>query len=249
MADKVATLLRADGYDAEVDGNADSFNYTKSVVYAPADLQNFATEIGQTLRPATITQIGRLPGTLPGITVIVGSSFTGQHQQPSSGSGNTSSSNTSTVTQQQIQTNVKQDLARWQRLAAETSFKIMMPTVWSPGMVYACQPHSYDDSANFRAYKIGSYDAVCVVGSTGRQINPGFWHIEETTWTNPPILSDPNEVRTINGQQYMLFYQNDRLYRVAFERNGVLYWVTNSLDEQLSDQLMLALATSMVPVK
>jgi hypothetical protein len=56
-------------------------------------------------------------------------------------------------------------------------------------------------------------------------------------------------VRTINGQQYMLFYQNDRLYRVAFERNGVLYWVTNSLDEQLSDQLMLALATSMVPVK
>jgi hypothetical protein len=47
----------------------------------------------------------------------------------------------------------------------------------------------------------------------------------------------------------MLFYQGPNLHRVAFKANGCLYWVTNSLDDQLSNQLMLALATSMVPVR
>ena len=62
------------------------------------------------------------------------------------------------------------------------------------------------------------------------------------------MLSDPNDVRTINGRGYMLFYQGPNLHRVAFKANGCLYWVTNSLDDQLSNQLMLALATSMVAV-
>jgi hypothetical protein len=116
-------------------------------------------------------------------------------------------------------------------------------------MVYDANVDSYDDSSNFRAYTIasghGNRAAVCVVGVTA---NAGYWHIEETTWTDPPMLSDPNDVKTINGRGYMLFYQGQNLHRVAFKANGCLYWVTNSLDDQLSNQLMLALATSMVPV-
>ena len=65
------------------------------------------------------------------------------------------------------------------------------------------------DTSNFRSYTIstgqGQPGRVCVVGETANQ---GFWHIEETAWTDPPILSDPNDVRTIKGHQYMLFYQN-----------------------------------------
>ena len=243
VADKVAAELTTEGYQADAAGNADSFGYTGSVVYAPADLQGWATEIAQSVHPAVIRTVQRLPGTLTGITVIVGSQYSAQAQQNNSG--------TSTVVQQQIVRNTRQDLSRWQTLAAGAhGIAVMMPTVWSGGMKYWADPLSQSDTANFRAYTIasghGNRAAVVVVGETANQ---GFWHIEETSWTDPPMLSDPNDVRTINGRGYMLFYQGQSLHRVAFKANGFLYWVTNTLDDQLSNQLMLALATSMVPVR
>ena len=244
VADAVATALRAEGYQAEMAGNADSFAYTNSVVYAPTDLQGYADAISSVVHPSVIRDVQRLQGTLNGVTVIVGSSYAPQ-------SGGAGSSGSSAVVQQQIVSNTRQDLSRWQTLAASAKgVTVMMPTVWSTGMVYDADPNTSDDSSNFRSYTIasghGNRAAVCVVGETADQ---GFWHIEETAWTDPPMLSDPNDVRTINGRGYMLFYQGQNLQRVAFKANGCLYWVTNSLDDQLSNQLMLALATSMVPVR
>ena len=245
VADEVATALSTEGYNAKSAGNADSFGYAGSVVYAPSDLQGYADAISSAVHPAVIRNVQRLPGTLDGITVVVGSSYARQTQQSGGSNG------TSAAVQQQIVSNTRQDLSRWQTLAATAKgVTVMMPTVWSTGMVYDANLDSYDDSSNFRSYAIasghGNKAAVCVVGAT---TNQGYWHIEETTWTDPPMLSDPNDVRTINGRGYMLFYQGQNLYRVAFKANGCLYWVTNSLDNQLSNQLMLALATSMVPVR
>jgi hypothetical protein len=243
IADSVAGELKTEGYEAEAAGNADSFGYSSSVVYAPADLQAWGDAIAESVHPAVIRTVQRLPGTLTGITVIVGSQYTGQPQPSNAGTS-------STVAQQQITSNVRQDLSRWQALAAAApGVAVMMPTVWSPGMVYADQPGGELDASTFRSYAIatgqGDRAAVCVVGET---VNQGFWHIEETTWTDPPMLSDPNDVRTINGRRYLLFYQGADLQRVAFTADGCLYWVDNSLDDQLSNQLMLALASSMVPV-
>jgi LCP family protein required for cell wall assembly len=244
LAEQVATALRAEGYQAQAAGNADTFGYVGSVVYAPKDLQGYADAISSTMHRAVIHQVQRLPGTLSGVTVIVGSSYTQQSQQQSS-SGSTA------AVQQQIVSNTRQDLSRWQTLAASAQgVAVMMPTVWSSGMYYSDQPGGAADPSTFRAYTIasghGNRAAVVVVGETANQ---GFWHIEETTWTDPPMLSDPNDVRTINGRAHMLFYQGQNLHRVAFKANGCLYWVTNTLDDQLSNQLMLALATSMVPVR
>jgi LCP family protein required for cell wall assembly len=243
QADAVAAALRAEGYKARSAGNADGFRYTNSVVLAPADLQAYAEAISSAVHPSVIRDVQRWPGTLSGITVIVGSSYTPQAQQSRNGSG-------AGAVQQQIISNTRQDLSRWQALATVTQgVTVMMPTVWSGGMVYDANPDSADDSSNFRSYTIasghGNRAAVCVVGETA---DNGFWHIEETAWTDPPMLSDPNDVRTINGRGYMLFYQGQNLHRVAFKANGCLYWVTNTLDDQLSNQLMLALATSMAPV-
>ena len=243
-ADAVAAALRAEGYKAQSAGNADSFGYANSIVYAPADLQAYAEAISSAVNPSDIRDVQRWPGTLSGITVIVGSSYAPQAQQNASGG-----SSAGAVQQQIVFRNTRQDLSRWQTLAAGTrGLTVMMPTVWSMDGVRR-NPDSSDDSSNFRSYTIasghGNRAAVCVVGETP---DNGFWHIEETTWTNPPMLSDPNDVRTINGRGYMLFYQGQNLHRVAFKANGCLYWVTNSLDDQLSNQLMLALATSMAPV-
>jgi LCP family protein required for cell wall assembly len=248
VAAAAAAELRAHGYRVEMAGNADSSGYIGSVVSAPSTLLGWAEAVQQLIDPASSAPVQRLAGSQALITVIVGSSYGGR--QAAGQAQQNTSSGTSTVVQQQIVPDTRQDLSRWQTLAASArGVAIMMPTVWSTGMVYDANPVSADDSSNFRSYTIatgnGNRAAVVVVGETSNQ---GFWHIEETTWTDPPLLSDPNDVRTINGRGYLLFYQGRNLHRVAFKANGCLYWVTNTLDDQLSNQLMLALATSMVPV-
>lgn len=243
LALRVADELRAEGYNAQVAGNADAFTYTRSVVYASGGLKKWAQSIAQLVKPATVREVPRLPGTLSGVTVVVGSHFTGLTKKDDDGDTQ------NVVTQTQIVHNAPQDVARWQQLANSTAIKVMMPTAWSTGMVYETVS-GYDPTySNFRAYTMKTEDgqrgAVCVVGKTA---NGAYWHIQETSWTNPPLLSDPNDVRTIKGRRYLLFYQNDRLHRVAFKANGCLYWVTNTIRDELSNELMLALATSFEPV-
>ena len=248
LAARAAAVLRAHGYRVEVAGDAAHAGYVDSVVAAPSTLLGWAQAVQQLIDPASSAPVQRLAGSPAQITLIVGSSYGGPQagdQTQQNGSG------TTTAVQQQIVPNSRQDLSRWQTLAAGAhGVAVMMPTVWSPGMVYTDAPNGAGDSSTFRAYGIatgnGNRAAVVVVGET---TNQGFWHVEETTWTDPPMLSDPNDVRTIKGQQYLLFYQGQSLQRVAFKANGCLYWVTNTLDDQLSNQLMLALATSMVPVR
>jgi LCP family protein required for cell wall assembly len=227
IAATVSAQLVDQGFSATAAGNADSFDYGGSVVFAQPDLQAQAKAIANLVRPASVRVIRRYPGTLPGITVVVGQRYTGASEPQ----------NTNAL-QRQIVLHAPQNVAAWQALSARTPLKLVMPTVWSPGMSY--------DATSWRAYTVpttgaGNRAAVCVVGTTAAG---GYWHIEETSWTSPPLLSDPNDTRTVNGRQYMLFYQNDRLHRVAWKANGALYWVANTLDDQLSNELMLALATS-----
>ena len=77
----------------------------------------------------------------------------------------------------------------------------------------------------------------------------GYWSIQAMRWLDPPAIQNPNSTQVIDGQKYMLFYQADHLHMVAWKRNNTLYWVLNTLDNQLSNDLMLGLATSFKPVK
>ena len=59
----------------------------------------------------------------------------------------------------------------------------------------------------------------------------------------------PTATQTIGGRKFMLFYQGDHLHMVAWKEHGTLYWVLNTLDNQLSNDLLLGLAASCEPVK
>jgi hypothetical protein len=65
-----------------------------------------------------------------------------------------------------------------------------------------------------------------------------------TTWEDPPILDSPSEVRTVDGREYLLFYAGDRLRLVGWKEDGNAYWISNSLLESLSENEMMAVATS-----
>ena len=104
-----------------------------------------------------------------------------------------------------------------------------MPTAWVPG-------YSYDWTMS-RTYTIptghGKRRATVVVGTT---TSGGYWHIEETRWTDPPAIASPDAVRTVKGVRYLQFYNGTQLHMVAWKIGGTLYWVTNTLDNELAER-------------
>ena len=68
-------------------------------------------------------------------------------------------------------------------------------------------------------------------------------------WLDPPAIENPDTTRKIAGRKYMLFYQGEQLHMVAWKERGALYWVLNTLDNQLSSDLMMGIAKSCKPVK
>ncbi len=63
-------------------------------------------------------------------------------------------------------------------------------------------------------------------------------------WTDPPILKDPSETRTINGREYQIYIDGDRVDLVAWHRGGNTYWVANDLLNTLTNDQMLGVARS-----
>jgi len=74
---------------------------------------------------------------------------------------------------------------------------------------------------------------------------PEYYGIQGTTWRGPPILDDPDEMRTVNGRRLRLYYDGRKLRLVAWRTDRAVYWVSNSLMRRLSNRQMLAIAGSL----
>ena len=44
-----------------------------------------------------------------------------------------------------------------------------------------------------------------------------YYGVSGTDWVDAPILDNPSETRTIDGRDYLLFYDGDRLRLVGFK--------------------------------
>ncbi|MCX6373246.1 MAG: LCP family protein [Actinobacteria bacterium] len=231
MSTNAAGQLAALGYRAETGADAPEFPGKVTVVYAPKGLSAPAQLIGEMFWPSDVRLADRTPGEAEGISVFVTSSFDGTLAVPQE----------ALQPQQTLQKGQSYDAAAWTAFAAETPLRLEMPTAWSPGFTYD----------QFRAYRIKSTEgrrsaaAVAVVAMP----SGGYWSIQTMRWMDPPAIKDPNSSQVVAGQEYLLFYRADHLHMVAWKRNGTLYWVVNTLDNQLSNDLMMGLATSFKPVK
>jgi hypothetical protein len=230
LATSAASQLSAQGYNAEA--VADAFDYpdTVTAVYAPKDLQAQAKAIAAMLWPSDVRIVKRTPGSNDGISVFVASSFDGTIEIPQE-----------VVQQQQtLVKNQKVDWATWQQYDQKTPLRLEAPTAWSSGF-------TYDEWRNYSLETTGgkhSAASVAVVQTS----QYGFWSIQAMRWQDPPAIQNPNTTQTIGGRKFMLFYQGDHLHMVAWREHGTLYWVLNTLDNQLPNDLMLGLAASCKPV-
>jgi polyisoprenyl-teichoic acid--peptidoglycan teichoic acid transferase len=71
----------------------------------------------------------------------------------------------------------------------------------------------------------------------------GYYDFEGTDWLNPPLFAHTRTER-IGGREYKLVDDGSHIHVVGWVSKGVLYWLTNTLLEELSNAQMLAIARS-----
>jgi polyisoprenyl-teichoic acid--peptidoglycan teichoic acid transferase len=63
-------------------------------------------------------------------------------------------------------------------------------------------------------------------------------------WEDPPILDDPTETTTVNGREYLIYTDSGKIKLVAWHRGESTYWISNSLQQSLTNAQMMGIAES-----
>ncbi|MGH2851923.1 MAG: LCP family protein [Solirubrobacteraceae bacterium] len=76
----------------------------------------------------------------------------------------------------------------------------------------------------------------------------GYYGIEGMDWTDPPLFADPSATETIGGRTYLFIDDGSHFHDIGWRTGKALYWVSNTLLEDLTNQQMLAIAESSKPL-
>jgi polyisoprenyl-teichoic acid--peptidoglycan teichoic acid transferase len=119
-------------------------------------------------------------------------------------------------------------------------FPVYYPRKLAPGSSYPDAPRTYRIKPQDQDKRVGAYRMVIFTGFIGE-----YYGVQGTRWRDPPILDKPSETRRINGREYLLFYNGDRLRFVGWKTKRGSYWVSNTLLQSLSQGEMLGVARSL----
>jgi hypothetical protein len=258
-ANTAAHGLAAWGYDANP-GNAPRQDYPDTWAYYRPGSQAVAGDLahilgkGATASPMPASIEGAI-GPRAQVAVVLGKGFAGAVATPPKKAHRKPAGPPATITPT---TGYRADFGHVQRVL---HFPILYPTVnvagyelcpWVPkpagAGVLSCQGTS---TSPIRVYGIGAagkgWNSMYAVFRGPTAMGP-YWGIEETRYTDAPILQTPNATRTLDGRKYLFFFNGGHIQTVAFIQRGVAYWVQNSLLDDLTNPEMLAVARSLKPV-
>ena len=83
------------------------------------------------------------------------------------------------------------------------------------------------------------------------ELNPvlgQYYGVQGTTWQNPPILNSPTTTQSVGGKQLLLYANGSKLSLVAWRTSQGVYWISNTLSDDLGNQQMVAIAASLTQV-
>ena len=127
-----------------------------------------------------------------------------------------------------------------QQVEAEgADIPIFYPTQEVPGASFTEAPSVYSVPVEGQKDDARAYRIVVSTGVLGE-----YYGLQGLEWKDPPILRAPTETRTIDGTDYDLHYDGDRLRLVSWENRQAVYWVSNTLLQSLSEEEMLAIAST-----
>ncbi|HLM32308.1 MAG TPA: LCP family protein [Solirubrobacterales bacterium] len=122
------------------------------------------------------------------------------------------------------------------------TFPIYYPTRLVPGSVLARDSRAFPIDAPDKDVYYG-YRMVAQYQGPGGFLE--YYGVSGTDWVDAPILDNPSEIREIDGKEYDLFYDGDRLRLVGWKTKNAAYWVNNTLLQSLDERELLSVATSM----
>jgi polyisoprenyl-teichoic acid--peptidoglycan teichoic acid transferase len=96
---------------------------------------------------------------------------------------------------------------------------------------------------SYRLHGNDAYVAVVAQGGLGQ-----FYDLEGTTWQRPPILDSPNQTIHLGGRTMRLYFEGQRLRMIAWHDGSAVYWLTNTLQDILTNRQMLAIAVAARPL-
>ncbi|MGO9753473.1 MAG: LCP family protein [Solirubrobacteraceae bacterium] len=74
-----------------------------------------------------------------------------------------------------------------------------------------------------------------------------YYTVQGTTWLHPPILDSPTQTRTVDGKTLLEYSQGGKLSLVAWRTPQAVYWVSNTLANEIPNSQMIAIAASLTP--
>jgi polyisoprenyl-teichoic acid--peptidoglycan teichoic acid transferase len=72
-----------------------------------------------------------------------------------------------------------------------------------------------------------------------------YYGIQGMAWKGAPILASPSEIRYVAGRRLELHFDGHKLRLVAWRTARAVYWVSNTLSLDLTNQQMLGIAVSL----
>ncbi len=110
------------------------------------------------------------------------------------------------------------------------------------GYATSGSPRSYEivdrDSKRHRAYRI-----VLYAGEVGE-----YYGVQGTTWKDAPILDNEHDEVRMRGRTYKRYFDGRKIRLIAWERENVVYWVSNTLSLRLTNRQMMDVARSLQPI-
>ena len=88
-----------------------------------------------------------------------------------------------------------------------------------------------------------AYVAVISRGLIGQ-----YYDVQGMDWTSAPMFASPDQTIQIGDRSYQLYYEGSNLKMVAWRQYGAMYWVRNTLTDNLSNAAMLAMAEQTYPL-
>ena len=128
--------------------------------------------------------------------------------------------------------------------AKKVPFPLETPTV----LERSSYPDTLPGDKPSRLYWIdgqGKHKAVRLVFKTGSN---AFWGIEETNFPDAPVLTDTSFRHDLGGREFDLYYSGSNLHMVVLRAHDATYWVINTLNDDLSNETMLAIAKGLKPL-
>jgi LCP family protein required for cell wall assembly len=128
-------------------------------------------------------------------------------------------------------------------------FPVFYPTRLPPEAFYQ-EDNSYEHIVNPWVYHLKDkekvrHGAYRMIGIYTPEYEPTYFGVQGIQgWEDPPILDDPTETKKVNGREYFIYTDSGQIKLVAWHRGEDTYWISNSLQQSLTNEQMMGVAES-----